>query len=129
MLFVSTIRDFEVIALVGAAGLMLVGDAELRVMASSSGQGRELEKTQRGRPFDGGGPGGDAELHVGVAKVGLHRVEREVQVRCHVDVGEPLRELLEHAYLGVGERVGQPGHVGTGRATPYGLAGPQRSTP
>ena len=53
-------------------------------------RGPGSKKAKRGRPFDCRGPGADAELHVGVAQVGLYRVEREVQVRCHVEVGEAL---------------------------------------
>ena len=54
--------------------------------------------------------------------MGLYRVEREVQVRCHVEVGEALGEQLEQAHLGVGERVRQPAPVGP---VPIELAGLQ----
>ncbi len=89
---------------------------ELRAEAEAG-----LEKPKRGSPLNGGGPGGDAELHVGVSEVGLYRVEGEVQVRCHVEVRQTLRQFLQDAYFGVSERVAEPCPAGTGRRQLPGL--------
>ena len=76
---------FAVAAITGPGRPLGVGRRE-EVLVSGLGATRDprSEKAQRARPLDGGGPGVDAKLHIGVTKVGLHSVEREVQVRCHV---------------------------------------------
>jgi hypothetical protein len=59
--------------------------------------GASSQNAQRGRTLDGGRAGGGAELHVGVAHVCLHRIERQVQLRCHFGVGEPFGQLFQHS--------------------------------
>ena len=43
-------------------------------------------------------------------------LSEEVQVGCHLDVCEPLREFLQNTYFGVGERVRAAGSFGHGSA-------------
>ncbi len=42
-----------------------------------------------------------------MAHVCFHCIERQVQFRGYFGVGEPLRQLFQHAYLGGGQRIGE----------------------